>query len=169
MRLLNLLPPVLHRLAFRIGHRLRSFWYARTRKTVHGATVLAHDREGRFLLVRHSYGPAVWAFPSGGMRKDETPLVAALREFREEVSCDLVDVRRLATVKENYLGATNVVHVYSGLIDGEPQADRREIVEAGLFEREAFPANLSRTVPARMAAFDAAQAEAPAWHRLQQR
>lgn len=169
MNLLNLLPPVLHRIGCRIGHRARRMWYSRSGAIVHGCSVIARDGAGRFLLVRHSYGPAVWTFPGGGMRKHETPLVAAVREFREELGCDLLDLRRLATLKENFLGATNVVHVYTGLADGQPRADRREILEARFFARGEFPRALSRTVYPRLAAFDAGQAEVPAWHKLQQR
>jgi 8-oxo-dGTP pyrophosphatase MutT (NUDIX family) len=168
MRLVNLIPRPIHRLAFRVGHQLRKVWYRRTTPIVHGCSVLARDDGGRFLLVRHSYGPGYWMFPSGGVGKYETPLMAAVREFREELDCGLTDVRRVTTVKEGYHGATNVVHVYTGRIDGEPRPDRREVLEARFFAREQFPQHVSNTVAMRMAAFDAGQS-APAWHKLQKR
>lgn len=158
MKISRLIPAPLHRLGYRAAHMLRGFWYQTTGKTVHGCTVLARDAEGRFLLVRHSYGPAVWAFPGGGIGRNETPLVAAMREFREELNCKLVDAKRVDLIRESYLGATNVVHVFTGVVEDKPRVDRREIIEARFFERNAFPRNLSRTVASRLRAFDAKSA-----------
>jgi len=169
MKLLHLIPPPLHRLGYRVAHKARRAWLRRRGSITHGCTVVAHDGAGNFLLVRHSYGRDVWTFPSGGIRRDETPIVAALREFREELGCGLIDARRLATFKESYAGATNVVHVFSGIADGVPRPDRREIVEASFFARDRLPEPLSGKVASRLAAFDAAAEEAPAWHKLQQR
>ena len=131
--------------------------------------MVARDEAGRILLVRHSYGADVWTFPGGGLRRHETPLAAAMREFREELGCGLVDVRRLATIREPFLGAINIAHIYTGRVDGAPRADRREIVEARFFARDSLPEPLSRAVAPRMAALDAADAEAPEWHKLQRR
>jgi len=169
MNPLHILPAPLHRVAYRLAHRARGFWYARTRKIVHGCCVIARDETGRILLVRHSYGPAAWTFPGGGIRRHETPIVAAKREFREELQCNLLETRRLDTLKESFFGATNMVHLFTGLIDAQPRPDHREIVEARFFARDDFPRNLSPWVPARMAVFDAAGAGNPAWHKLQQR
>ena len=171
MKLTHLLPPLVHRLLYRFAYRARRVWLKQTGQTVHGCSVLARDGQGRFLLVRHSYGAPVWAFPGGGIRSGETPLMAAVREFREELDCDLADLKRLTTLKERYLGGINTSHVFTALADGEPRPDRREILEARFFERDSFPADLSRTVAPRMLAYDAmqARAEAPAWHKLQQR
>lgn len=169
MNPLRILPAPLHRLAYRLAHRARGLWYARTRQTVHGCSVIAQDESGRILLVRHSYGPATWTFPGGGIRRHETPMCAAKREFGEELQCNLRETRRVDTLEESFFGATNVVHIFTGLVDGQPRPDRREIVEARFFARDEFPSNLSRWVPARMAALDAASAERPEGHKLQQR
>lgn len=161
MNPLHLIPAPLHRQLYRIAHRLRRKWYAITRKTVRGCSVVGRDTEGRFLLVRHSYGPDVWAFPGGGIGKHETPLVAAIRELREELGCALSETKRVARFTEPYLGATNVVHVFTGTIEGRPRPDRREIVEARFFARERFPDNISRTVATRMKVFDRVEAGGP--------
>lgn len=51
-----------------------------------GITVVA-DTTGRILLLRRSRGvpnPGLWACPAGRLDPGETPLEAAVREFREE-------------------------------------------------------------------------------------
>ena len=155
-------------MGYRFAHRLRRLHYARSGKTVEGCSVLAVDGDGRFLLVRHSYGPKVWAFPGGGIGKHETALVAAAREFREELGCPLLNIKRVALDSETYLGATNIVHVFTGRINGKPRVDRREIVEARFFARDKFPANVSPTVERRMQAFDAVREEKPSYRGLKQ-
>ena len=161
MNLLHVIPAPLHRVLYRVAHRLRRGYLRRSGRIIHGCSMIGRDRQGRILLVRHSYGPPVWAFPGGGMQRHETPVVAALREFREELGCELGDARRLTTFKENYLGAVNVSHVFTGLVEGVPRPDGREIVEARFFDRGELPAELSRTVYPRIAALDAAGARAP--------
>lgn len=156
MNFVKLIPAPLHRLAYRGAHGLRRLWFETVGGTLHGCSILAQDADGRFVLVRHSYGRPVWAFPGGSMGRGEPPIEAALREFREELGCDLLEPRLLAVVEEPYLGATNIVHVVTGRIGGEPQPDRREILEARAFVREEFPRKLGRTVEARMRVFDAA-------------
>ncbi len=169
VKLIHLIPAPLHRAGYRLAFRARRLWRGRVRSTSHGCTVVARDGEGRFLLVRHSYGPDVWTFPSGGIGKHETPLVAAVREFREELGCGLLEVRRISTYQGIYLRAPNVVHVFTGIVAGVPRADRREIVEARFFARDELPQALSRIVAPHLAAFDADRAGPPAWHKLQQR
>ena len=62
------------------------------------------DEQGRVLLVRHSYGPPVWALPGGGMRQGEDPRTAALRELREELGCTLADPVHLGLQSNEFLG-----------------------------------------------------------------
>jgi 8-oxo-dGTP pyrophosphatase MutT (NUDIX family) len=155
-------------MGYRLAHRLRGWHYARSGKTVEGCSILARDKEGRFLLVRHSYGPEVWAFPGGGIGKHETALVAASREFREELGCSLANIKRVSLDSEMYLGATNIVHIFTGIVQGRPRADQREIVEARFFDRDSFPPNLSSTVKRRMQAFDSMPKEKPSYRGLKQ-
>jgi len=103
------------------------------------------------LLVRHSYGVPSWAFPGGGMHKREDPQQAALREFAEELGCSISHPVHLGTLTETYHGATNVAHIFTGLIEGTPKPDMRELVEARFFPRDQLPADISLSVPRRLA------------------
>ncbi|GAA2380012.1 hypothetical protein Cme02nite_16600 [Catellatospora methionotrophica] len=52
-----------------------------------GAYGIAHDEQGRLLLVRSSARsnfPGVWFLPGGGLEHGEDPAAAVVREFREE-------------------------------------------------------------------------------------
>ncbi len=168
MRVLQLLPRPLHRLLYRLAYQARRLWSrGQGGASLLGCGIIARDEAGRFLLVRHSYGPRVWTFPGGGIRKRETPMMAIVREVREELSCELADLARVTTLKEPFLGGTNISHVFTGRLVGTPRPDRRELLEARFFARDEFPADLSRTVLARMAAFDRREA-GPARAALEQ-
>lgn len=146
-----ILPAPLHRLAYRLAHWLRVRWLRWSGRTIHGASMIARDGAGRVLLVRHSYGSRLWAFPGGGLDRGEDPLAGAVREFAEELGCSVTSPVHLGTLEENFHGAHNVAHVFSGLIAGEPRPDMREIVEARFFAPDDLPQGLSRTVRPRLA------------------
>ena len=150
----RLIPAPLHRLLYRAANGARALWLRLRGGEVTGCSILARDHDGRFLLVRHSYGPGRWSFPSGGVRKGESPEKAARREFGEELGCTLCEVSFLGVLREPFHGATNIVHVFTGRVEGEPSVDKREIVEFGFFPREDLPDNLSRTVGARLRLLD---------------
>lgn len=146
-----LIPAALHRQLYRVAHRLRGAWLRLRGGEVHGCSIIARDAAGRVLLVRHSYGSGWWAFPGGGMRRGEDPLAAALREFAEELGCTIRDPVHLATVVEQFHGARNVAHIFTGLIDGEPRPDGREVVEARFFAPDALPLQTAPNVQRRLA------------------
>lgn len=147
--MLHLIPKPLHRLGYRLAHWLRKRWFRLRGGEVHGCSVIARDDAGRVLLVRHSYGPALWAFPGGGIGKGEDPNDAARREFAEELRCDLRELELLGTLTESYLGASNVVRVFTAFAAGEPKPDGREILAAQFFAIDELP-RISRTVPPRL-------------------
>jgi len=77
-----------------------------------GVAALARDREGRVLLVRHSYQPG-WMLPGGGVGRAEPPVEAVLRELREEVGLTCSTTPELFGLYTRKAGwATNVVAVY---------------------------------------------------------
>ncbi len=149
--MLHLIPAPLHRAAYRLAHRVRVRWLRWSGRTIHGCSMIARDDQGRVLLVRHSYGTGLWAFPGGGMNRGEEPLAAALREFTEELGCTVSDPRHLGTLDEDYHGARNVAHVFTGLVAGEPRPDMRELVDAQFFAVDDLPERTSRTVAPRLA------------------
>lgn len=142
----RLIPPPLHRLALRIAHDLRKRWWRLTGARLVGCSVIAVDERGHVMLVRHSYGSDKWTFPSGAVRRGEDPLRAALREFAEEVGATLEDHRAVASLEQRLHGASNLVHVFTGRICGNPVVDGRELIELCFFPRDALPERIDRRV-----------------------
>lgn len=147
--MLRLIPAPLHRALYRLADRARRRWW-RIRRP-HRASVLtaAFDARGRVLLVRHSYGPPVWALPGGGMARGEDPSLAAAREFREELGCGLANLAALEARVHDEGGSLDLRHVFAADLAGSPAPDMREIVEIGLFDPAALPGRCDwRVAPA---------------------
>ncbi len=70
--------------AVRIARPVQKLWWRATAKTVVGVSGMVVDRDGRVLLVRHTYMRG-WHFPGGGVGRRETLRDALSRELREEV------------------------------------------------------------------------------------
>lgn len=156
----------MHRAAYRLAHAARVVWWRLRRPRVSGCRVLAFDEGGHVLLVRHSYGTGNWMAPGGGLRRGEDPLLASVRELREETGCGFVDGWRVALVEEPLQGATNVVHVIAGQATGAPVPDGREVIEARFFAPEALPEPMSdllrRDLPGWLTAATAGRPAPPA-------
>lgn len=101
--------------------------------------MLAFDEAGHILLIRHSYGSGAWMPPGGGVKRSEDPVLAAIRELAEETGLRLVEARMVTQVVEHLHGARNHVHIVAGRADAEPQADRREVLEARFHDPDALP------------------------------
>lgn len=166
--MLRLIPAPLHRGGLVMAHRLRLVWWRVRRPVLNGCRVLAFDDEERVLLVRHSYGSRRWMLPGGGFSPREEPLDAAQRELREEVGCGLIGPNLVTIIEEPLSGAVNRVHIISGHLDGAPQADGREIVEARTFTSDALPNGMAASVaaglPGWIRAAEAARRRPPAGH-----
>lgn len=139
--MLSRLPPPLHRALLRIGQPIRLRVWGLMRREMRGCGVLAFDRAGRLLLVRHSYHERDrWLLPGGGLARGEEPVRAATRELLEEAGCRLLDATWVGTDLRRMPGGwLNRIELVSGTCDGVPQADGREIAEAALFPLDALP------------------------------
>ena len=146
--MLHLIPAPLHRVLYRLADRTRRVWWRIRKPRGRGVHVVVFNEAGRVLLVRHSYGPAVWAVPGGGVGRREDPAAAAAREMREELGCELAQLVAAGPYEADELGLRSEQIVFAARLAGEPVADRREIVAVEWFDPANLPANTSRHVPA---------------------
>lgn len=141
-----ILPAPMHRAGLRLAHGVRVRLWRWRKPMLDGCRVLALDRQGRVLLVRHSYGSGAWMPPGGGMARGEDPVLAAIRELGEELGCGLAGARLVDVIDDTMHGAGNRVHVVRGLAQGTPRPDGREVVAAGFFALEDLPKEMARGV-----------------------
>ena len=149
----NVIPAALHRALLPLAHRLRHRWRQLARIPIAGVSVVLVNAEGAILLLRHSYGPAVWALPGGGLKRGEDPAECARREVQEELGITLDKVHAFATLEEELSGAPHTAHLFSATATAEPVPDGREILEARFFAPQALPDALGDTTRRRLAAW----------------
>ena len=78
--------PILYRLLRRVPTRARLLLvYLGSPKMTVGTSAVIWDREGRVLMVRHTYRYPAWGLPSGLIHYREEPSAALERELYEEL------------------------------------------------------------------------------------
>ena len=147
----NWLPAFLHRALLPIAHRLRHLWRKWRRTPLRGCAVVITNFSGDVLLLRHSYGPDVWALPGGGVGAKEDPEDAARREIHEELGMELGKLEMLAQSEEVVSGSPHTAFLFTGVATSVPQPDGREVIEARFFPSHSLPEPLGRITRARIA------------------
>lgn len=153
----NWLPAPLHRAALPLAHALRHRWRRWRKAPLAGVSVIIANPAGEVLLLKHSYGPPVWALPGGGMAAREEPEAAARREVREELGLVLDAVQPVAVIAEVISGSSHTAHIFAVTTAATPRPDGREIIAARFFALDALPDNLGRTTAARLALWQSLQ------------
>ncbi len=153
----NWLPASLHRAALPLAHAVRHRWRRWRKVPIAGVSVILTNPAGEVLLLRHSYGPPVWALPGGGLGPREEPMAAARREVREELGLTLGELQRVAAIQEVLSGSPHTAHIFVATTADAPKPDGREIIAARFFAADALPADLGRTTAARLAAWRGSQ------------
>lgn len=137
--MLRLIPPAFHRAVLPVAHRLRHHWRQWRKVPLAGCGAVICNLDGEVLLLRHSYGPAVWALPGGGIGRRENPEAAVRREIHEEIGITLEHVTFVAIIEETISGSLHTTHLFAAVTDLRPQPDRREVLEARFFPRHSLP------------------------------
>ncbi|HSZ12119.1 MAG TPA: NUDIX domain-containing protein [Rhizomicrobium sp.] len=98
-----------------------------------GAHAIVQDRDGRVLLVKHSYVRG-WHLPGGGVRGGEPADAAVLREVTEEVGLSSYSACEFYGLYTRKVGpATNVIALYrlrDAEIAFEPNFEIRNVMWA---------------------------------------
>lgn len=164
---LRLIPPPLARALLPLAHRIRHRWRRWRRQPLRGCAVVITNPAGEILLLRHSYGPDVWALPGGGIGRGEAPEAAARREIAEELGLRLGALHLLAQAEEEISGSPHTAFVFTASTPKAPAPDRREVIEARFFASDTLPEPLGRITRSRLALWRA-HAQPPAQPTLEQ-
>ncbi|MGX7894264.1 NUDIX hydrolase [Tsuneonella sp. HG222] len=139
-RVLALLPAPIARPALLVASRLNGAWRSIVPNREVACFVAVGNSRQEILLVRHTYrDPELWTLPGGAMHPGEDPLRAAMREVREELSCELSDLELKGFFHWEVPPRTIDGYVVTALTDDIPTPDQREISEAGFFALDALP------------------------------
>ena len=151
----SFLPAPIHRALMPLAHTIRHRWRKWSGRPIAGVSVLLTNTDGDVLLLRHSYGPKVWALPGGGMKKGEDPRECARREVREELGIEISSLEPFGTLGEDLSGSPHTAHLFAAVCNAPPEPDRREVIEAQFFPTDALPRPLGRLTRSRIAAWKA--------------
>ncbi|RNJ62314.1 MAG: NUDIX domain-containing protein [Porphyrobacter sp. IPPAS B-1204] len=149
------LPAPLHRALLPLLHMLRHRWRRWRKVPIAGVSVVITNLTGDVLLLKHSYGPAVWSLPGGGLARGEDPVAAARREVREELGVELARIEPIGTLEEVLSGSPHTAHIFAAVCDQRPKPDGREVIEARFFPSHSLPEPLGRTTRDRIAVWRA--------------
>ena len=129
-----------------------------------GVKVMLFDRDGRLLLVRHTYVDTdLFALPGGGIARGEEAMDAARREVAEEVGCEVTALALLSVHHSSAEGKRDTISLFTGRTDDPPVADGFEIGEARFFALDALPGNVSPATLRRIAEYRGARVPDGGW------
>ena len=115
-----------------------AYWFVFRPKT-RGIKCLI-ENNGRFLMIRNSYGHRQWIFPGGGVDKNELPEKAAQREAREEVSVQVANLVPLGEYFSTRQYKKDTVYCYYGKVNSDYfKIDNDEVSEAAWFTEKDIP------------------------------
>ena len=78
------------------------------------------------------------------------------RELREELSLEIEDLERLATINETLSSAPHSSVLFAGIAVGEPTPDGREVIAAEFFALDKLPVLLPQPTQIRLGIWQAA-------------
>jgi len=146
----KLLPAPLHRAMLPIAFSVRHRWRRWRKAELAGCAVVISNHSGGVLLLRHSYGPKVWALPGGGVGRGEDPEEAARREVQEELGITLGSMQKLNVSDEVVSGSKHTAYLFTAISNSRPKPDMREVIEARFFPSHSLPEPLGRITRARI-------------------
>lgn len=134
-----------YRTAYRVAYQGARIYWRIARPSNRGALVTIWH-QGRVLLVQNSY-VSYRSLPGGYVRSGESPLDAAVRELKEEISLDVRADELKPALDHTHVweGRNDHVVIFRLDVDVAPmvQVDNREVVSAKWFSpEEALAENL---------------------------
>ncbi len=93
---------------------------------------IAHDDQGRLLLIRraHEPGAGLWSLPGGRVEPGETDKMAVVRELKEETGLDVIP----GTYIGNVVRDPYDIHDYACIVTGGALTAGDDADDAGWFD-----------------------------------
>ena len=114
------------------------------RPKTRGVKIMLFNTDGELVLIRNAYGRSdLFVFPGGGIRPFEKPAIAAVREVREELGLNVLDLRLRSQHFSSAEGKRDQVFLFEGLIDRAPTIDNFEVQEARFVAMDRVPEGTS--------------------------
>lgn len=114
------------------------YWFVLRPKTSGVKCVIQGGQN--ILMIRNTYGHALWTFPGGGIESGETVGQAVTREAMEEVGIELSDLRKIGEFTTTAEYKRDTVTVFAGKSDDDQfKIDEKEILEASWFSPDNLP------------------------------
>ena len=121
------------------------------------------ERDGKILLVRHSYVSG-WLLPGGGIGRGEAPEAAILRELKEEIGLERSAPPKLFGLYSRKAGwVTNVIVLYHFAEAEFAFTPNWEIREVQFADPANPPQGTPRSVATRLREFAGIQPLSPFW------
>jgi 8-oxo-dGTP pyrophosphatase MutT (NUDIX family) len=132
----------LRRAGYRVAYRMLTIWWFVRRPPAEGVKcVLTSGSE--VLLVRHTYGPAVWDLPGGSVKRGEPPLGAAEREMAEELGIQGADWRAAGTIHGRQSFRRDTIHCFRAELESRAVApNAAELAQTRWFGWSVLPDQL---------------------------
>jgi ADP-ribose pyrophosphatase YjhB (NUDIX family) len=134
------------RAGYRVAYVGLVAWSRIVRPRTRGVKILVF-REGRVLLVRHSYGPGDWDVPGGFCRRNEAFAEAARRELGEELGIGDAAWTDLGRLAQHRTGRREALGCFRADLGAqEPRILSAELREADWFAPGALPDGRAQVV-----------------------
>lgn len=113
------------------------YWFITRPKTSGAGCIIEHG--DKILLIRNTYGDGSWSFPGGGVKKNEEPEQAAVREVKEEVGIMINNPTSLGSFLYPWQYRLDTVNVFMVNVDSENiKINKDEIKEAKWFAKNSI-------------------------------
>lgn len=118
-----------------------------------GVRIALINTSGQILLIRHRLH-RLWVFPGGGIKRNELPRVAAIRECNEEVGMDIgSSVTLFGTYKNTRDGKNDTVYLFVARVsdvDIRPPILNVEVGRAQWYDVKRLPEHISEPTKQRI-------------------
>jgi NADH pyrophosphatase NudC (nudix superfamily) len=128
---------------YKIGYPIaKIYWFFRRPTTAGVRCIITCGNQ--ILLIKHTYGSSLLTTVGGGVKPGESLEQAVVREISEEVGLSLQSIKHAGSIEHKKEFKKDTIHVFSAITHNkELQVDPAEIKEAGWFDINDLPENIS--------------------------